>query len=171
MNFEDFVAELNLSHFKPKELLKHTERDKNERPPDTMWGNIVPTILILDKLREHLEVPIYLTSVYRTPEYNATLRKAARLSQHQGFAATDISAKDVPPRDVCEILKQWQNRWFESPVAIESRRTQITVPAGEIPYAPLNEREDNGVHKFQFKGYTYYGETYVHIDTRGIIPD
>ena len=97
MNFEDFVAELNLSHFKPKELLKHTERDKNERPPDTMWGNIVPTILILDKLREHLEVPIYLTSVYRTPEYNATLRKAARLSQHQAFAATDISAKDVPP--------------------------------------------------------------------------
>lgn len=171
MTFENFIAKLELKHFKPHELLIYTERERNERPPRLRWGNIVPTILILDRLREHLGVPICLTSVYRTPAYNATLRKAARLSQHQAFVAADISARGIYPRDVCEILMQWRDQWFKSPVPIEQNRTRVEVPAGKIPYVPLNERESSGVFKFQFKGYIYYGETYVHIDTRGFNPD
>ena len=71
MNFENFVATLNLRHFQPNELLVATTNEDNEAPPEQMWGNIVPTILILDRLRHFLGVPVHLKSVYRAPAYNA----------------------------------------------------------------------------------------------------
>ena len=57
MIFEEFFATLELQHFKFHELLKHTDREGNTEPPRSLWDNIVPTILVLDKSRAHLGVP------------------------------------------------------------------------------------------------------------------
>ena len=170
MSFEDFIAELQLQYFQPSELLMNTESPGNTEPPREMWNNIVPTLLILDTLRDCLGLPIHLSSVYRAPTYNERIG-GAPLSQHQGFAAVDIhvpglAAKDVSLRTVYDFLRVWQDRWFDSPVPIETH--PVTVPAGNIPHAPLKTHEEKGLYSFQFKGYIAYGGTYVHIDTRGI---
>ena len=170
MSFENFIAKLNLKYFSYKELLVSTEKSKNTAPPAEMWDNIVPTILILDKLRDFLGVPIYAKSVYRAPAYNATIKNAKKLSLHQAFAAVDIkipdlNSKGVSLRTVYELLKLWQDQWFESPIRIDTK--QVTIEAGSIPHEDLNIRENNGVIEFQFKGYIRCYETHIHIDTRG----
>ena len=171
MSFENFITELKLKYFSYTELLVSTEKPKNTEPPPEMWGNIVPTILILDELRDCLGIPIHVKSVYRAPAYNATIQNAAERSLHQAFAAVDIKVpalanKGVSLKTVYELLKLWQDRWFESPGRVDTK--QFTVEAGKIPHEDLNIRENNGVHEFQFKGYIGYYGTYIHIDTRGI---
>ena len=170
MSFENFIAGLQLQYFQSSEVLMNTENPRNTQPPPEIWNNIVPTLLILDKLRDCLGLPLHLSSVYRAPPYNERIG-GVPLSQHQGFAAVDIhvpglAAKDVSLRTVYDFLRLWQDRWFDSPVPIETH--PVTVPAGNIPHAPLKTREENGLYSFQFKGYIAYGGTYIHIDTRGI---
>ena len=172
MSFKDFIAQLNLRYFKSSELLVNTERSGNTEPPREIWNNIVPTILILDRLRHCLGLPIHLSSVYRAPAYNSREDvSGVPLSQHQAFAAADINipaldAKGMSLKAVAEFLKLWQDQWFTSPIPIETQ--QMTVPAGVIPHAPLNTLEEEGLHTFQFRGYILYGGSYIHIDTRGI---
>ena len=166
MNFENFVATLNLRHFQPSELLVATERDLNTEPPEVLWRNIVPTILILDRLREFLGVPVHLISVYRAPDYNAREDVGGSLfSLHQAFSAADIwvgtAEAPVSPQTIHEVLDVWRDQWFQAPVQID------TAPAGNTPHNPLNVRENNGVREFQFKGGLSQYETFVHIDTRG----
>ena len=170
MSFENFIAGLKLKYFSYTELLVSTKKPKNTEPPPEMWNNIVPTILILDKLRDCLGIPIHAKSVYRAPAYNATIENAAERSLHQAFAAVDIKVpalanKGVSLKTVYELLKLWQDRWFESPVCVNTR--QVIIEAGEIPHEDLNIRENNGIYEFQFKGHIRYYGTYIHIDTRG----
>lgn len=174
MNFENFVATLNLRHFQPNELLVATTNEDNEAPPEQMWGNIVPTILILDRLRHFLGVPVHLISVYRAPAYNAREDIGGRsLSLHQAFSAADIWAgtSDAPvsPRTLHEILDVWRDQWFQSPVQINT--APVNVPAGQTPHEPLNVRETNEGFEFQFRGGLSRYKTFVHIDTRGINAD
>ena len=169
MTFEEFIENLQLRYFKPHELLVSTEKPGNTKPPREMWGNIVPTLLILDKLRAHLETPIYLCSVYRAPDYNKKVG-GVPCSQHQAFSAVDFRAKGVSPEEICKVLKEWRGQWFKSHVPIEAERTRVRVPSGDVPYTPLNEREDNGQYEFQFKGGIGCYSTYVHVDTRGTNP-
>lgn len=175
MNFENFVAPLNLRHFQPNELMVATENVRNNvrntEPPQALWGNIVPTILILDRLREFLGVPVHLKSVYRAPTYNATIENAAPRSLHQAFAAADIwvgrpTENPVTPRTIYEILRLWRNQWFQSPVQIKT--APVEVPRGWTPHAPLNVREADGIHEFEFQGGIFRYDNFVHIDTRGI---
>ena len=172
MSFADFIGQLNLRYFEPSELLVNTENLDNTLPPREMWNNIAPTILVIDRLRHCLGLPVHLSSVYRAPVYNSREDVGGvPLSQHQAFAAADISipaldAKGVSLKAIAEFLKLWQDQWFDSPVPIETQ--QITVPAGGVPHAPLNTREAEGIHTFQFSGYIIYGGSYIHIDTRGI---
>jgi len=42
-----------------------------------------------------------------------------------------------------ELLMSWKGRWFQSPIPIQC--TPLTLLNGnEIPYAPMNVRENNG---------------------------
>ena len=174
MNFENFVATLNLQHFQPSELLINTACEGNTQPPRSMWGNIVPTVLILDRLRHFLGVPVHLISVYRAPAYNARKDVGGRpLSLHQAFSAADIwagtSGAPVSPRTLYEKLYGWRDQWFQSPVQINT--APVNVPAGQTPHEPLNVRETNVGREFQFRGGLNAYETFVHIDTRGINAD
>ena len=168
----NFVNELGLSHFDPSELLKHTDCTGNTEPPRYMWGNIVPTILILDRLRTEINSPIYLTSVYRAPRYNR-MEGGSPLSLHQAFSAIDFKPEEFPLQRAYDVLRDWRGRWFKSPVPIESERVRVCVPNGCIDHAPLDVRTtDDGQHEFRFAGgLALYNNTHVHIDTRGIDAD
>lgn len=66
----------------------------NTDPPEALWANILPTIRVLDILRDQLGVPIMTTSVYRSPDYNTAIG-GARNSQHMQFNAIDFIVKNT----------------------------------------------------------------------------
>ena len=75
-DFAVFVAGIGLKHFSAGELLvkgsKHGNPGNpayglNTDPPKQLWDNIVPTVRLLDRLRDALGAPINFTSVYRSP--------------------------------------------------------------------------------------------------------
>ncbi len=92
---------VNLRHFTPKEFLVLGGQNAsgrcagtNRRPPEALWPNIVPTARVLDELRRRLGAPIELSSVYRSPEYNACIPGSASGSMHMEFRAADFICRD-----------------------------------------------------------------------------
>ena len=79
----------------------------NTYPPRLLWDNIVPTLRILDRLRDHLARPITLTSTYRAPSYNRAIGSPDG-SMHRQFRAADFKVAGVDPRDVAAVLKLWR---------------------------------------------------------------
>ena len=72
---------------------------RNSLPPAELCGNLVPTLHVLDELREFLGEPITLLSIYRSPAYNAQI-SGARYSQHLVNKAIDFKVKGIGPRAV-----------------------------------------------------------------------
>lgn len=102
-DFKRFLIEqdASLRYFKPKEFLVLGGQNaagrcagKNRRPPRELWRNIVPTAKVLDELRERLGAAIELSSVYRSPEYNACIPGSATGSMHMEFRAADFTCED-----------------------------------------------------------------------------
>jgi uncharacterized protein YcbK (DUF882 family) len=80
---------------------------KNSAPPKKLWKNVVPTLRVVDDLRESFGQPCTILSSYRSPEYNRTVGGAAQ-SQHLQFNALDITIKGVSAKRVYERLLQWR---------------------------------------------------------------
>ena len=127
--------------------------------------NIAPTILILDELRETLGEPIMINSAYRAPAYNKRIGGAGK-SQHMAFTALDFQVRNVEPKDVGRLLREWKacKPWFQSPLPT-IKRSMVKVAAVAIPFHELKTREEDGA--FQFRGGVGIYNTFVHIDTRG----
>ncbi len=90
-----FETELpNLRHFEWHEFMvkggSHQSNGLNTDPPRELWPNVLPLARVLDEVREAIGHPMVLTSVYRSPAYNATLPGAAKTSQHMRFCAADF---------------------------------------------------------------------------------
>lgn len=84
----------DVKHFKWHEFLvkgaSHQQNHQNTDPPSDLWANVIPLARVLDRIREEIGHPVVLTSVYRSPAYNATLPGAAKSSQHMQFRAADF---------------------------------------------------------------------------------
>ncbi len=84
----------DVKHFQWHEFLakggSHQKNHLNTDPPRELWPNVIPLARVLDRIRAEIGHPIVLTSVYRSPEYNATLKGAAKASQHTQFRAADF---------------------------------------------------------------------------------
>lgn len=114
--FEEFYESAkdtaNIRYIKCEEFtsyFKVTRRGvKNSVPPRELWGNIIPTLRIVDELRGYLNRPIVLLSGYRSPEYNRAIGDAAPKSLHMQFKALDIAVAGVAPATVFRILKEWR---------------------------------------------------------------
>lgn len=95
INFKDFFeAKLpGLEHFEWHEFLvkgaSHANNQLNTDPPRALWDNVVPLARILNRIRAEIGHPMVLTSVYRSPEYNAAVGGATQ-SQHMQFTAADF---------------------------------------------------------------------------------
>jgi N-acetylmuramoyl-L-alanine amidase len=81
---------------------------KNSTPPRKLWKNVVPTLRIIDELRESFGKPCTVLSSYRSPAYNRRVGGASR-SQHLEFNALDIAIKGVSAKRVYERLLQWRS--------------------------------------------------------------
>lgn len=168
LSVEQWVGDLRLSHFGAGELLYAVDREGNGPPPRELWGNIVPTIVLLDALREYLDEPLRITSCYRAPAYNRVVGGTTR-SQHQAWSAIDFAAAHTAPEILGEILRAWRGRLLRLPVDLPRRR--LTVPGGELPFADLPTwRGGDGDRPavVEWHGGVGVYATFVHVDSRGL---
>jgi N-acetylmuramoyl-L-alanine amidase len=110
-SFNDWFAAQGFRHFTADEFTSYFDRErkgvKNSAPPRSLWKNIVPSLRIVDELRESFGKPCRILSSYRSPAYNKAVG-GAPLSQHKEFTALDIAFDGVPPERVYERLIEWR---------------------------------------------------------------
>lgn len=88
-------------------------RGLNTLPPPRHWDNLEKTAKVLDELRERLNAPIRLSSIYRNEAYNSCLSGTASESQHKLMRATDFTAADGRgPAHWRSVLSDMRNEGF-----------------------------------------------------------
>jgi hypothetical protein len=107
--YESFLANLNLRHIQPMELLrshfKMRGSVRNELPSRDLWMSMAPTVRVADELRERLGVRLLaIASAYRSPAYNATCPGAAAHSYHMRNMALDL-VFDCKPEEVVKAAE------------------------------------------------------------------
>ncbi|MFS8180912.1 D-Ala-D-Ala carboxypeptidase family metallohydrolase [Pseudovibrio denitrificans] len=112
--FAAFCAGLGLRHFSAEELLfmgeshsnpEHPAFGLNSLPSPELWSNIVPTIMVADRLREASGGPLTILSAYRSPDYNEAI-DGAKQSQHVKFAALDVRSSVWTPAQCFDWLRK-----------------------------------------------------------------
>ena len=140
---EEYIDSLGLRYFKGSELTAYWSRTRdgvsNSCPPEDLWDNIVPTLVVLDEVRHLAGQSIRLTSTYRDPDYNRAVG-GERMSYHMKFMAIDFQGGQGPSRNLA-IAKSLRGKMFKNP-------------------------DTNTM--FMFAGGLGKYPTFVHIDTRGI---
>ena len=110
--FAEYFDSLGVKHFTAGEFTSYFKTHRrgvtNSEPPREIWGNIVATLRIVDKLREHFDRPISILSSYRSPAYNRAIGDAAPKSLHMQFRALDITVAGHSPREVFNVLEKWR---------------------------------------------------------------
>lgn len=109
--FTDWFNAQKFRHFSAREFTNYFSAVRkgvqNSPPPKKLWKNVIPTLRIVDDLRESFGVPCRLLSSYRSPAYNRTVGGASQ-SQHLQFNALDIAFSGVPAKRVYERLLEWR---------------------------------------------------------------
>lgn len=138
-----FINDLGLRRFKGQEIAAYATRKRgqivNSLPHESLWPNIVPTLIVADELREVIDVPLTITSAYRSPMYNRAVG-GERNSYHMQFKALDLVPQGATPRALAAAARKLRGRKFKIPGTNDS---------------------------FVFRGGIGTYETFVHIDTRG----
>lgn len=86
--------------------------------PDEYQENAKKLALILEEMRK-IAGPIKVTSGYRTPEHNASLKGSSPTSHHLTCSACDIQSRDLAPGDLAIVA-----------LAIRANRPDLLI--GEI---------------------------------------
>ncbi len=109
--FSDWFESQKFRHFGASEFESYFAAQRkgvtNSPPPQRLWKNIVPTLRIVDDLRESFGKPCRILSSYRSVEYNKAVG-GVPLSQHRNFTALDISFSGVSPKQVYDRLLEWR---------------------------------------------------------------
>lgn len=111
--FREWYSKQGVKYFSADEFISYFNVKRrgvqNEYPPEKLWKNIIPTLKIVDALREHYNRPITLLSSYRSDAYNKAIGDAAKNSYHKKFMALDITVQGVSPRQVFTTLRRWRD--------------------------------------------------------------
>lgn len=102
-----YLNDQNVRHFTAWEIVQlNTHKGvTNTVPTPFKWANIVPTIHVLEWLRQELgDVPITVTSGYRSPDYNRAIGGASA-SLHTRFSAIDFKVQGFTPGHVADVLE------------------------------------------------------------------
>jgi len=117
-DFEAFVDRLKLRHFRGAEFTEYWTRTRkgvsNSLPADSLWPNIIPTLIVLDEIREQAGEAVTILSTYRSPRYNAAVG-GEPASFHMRFMAIDFTANAGAKR-LHEIAQSLRGRKFKLPV-------------------------------------------------------
>lgn len=76
---------------------------QNDTPPAALWERIVPTVRLVEAIREKFG-PTTIHSAYRSPEYNAAVAKS-KDSRHSHNDALDFSCENGTPAEWLAELK------------------------------------------------------------------
>ena len=105
---EAFIDSKGFKHFRGAELTPYWSRTRgsvtNDVPPRDLWPNVLPTLRVLDELRERLGAPLRLLSTYRSPDYNRAVG-GERQSYHMKFVAIDFTCTTGKPDAWADVLK------------------------------------------------------------------
>jgi N-acetylmuramoyl-L-alanine amidase len=111
--FSDWFDSQKFQHFSASEFESYFAAQrkgvKNSAPPRPLWKKIIPTLRIVDELRESFGKPCRILSSYRSPTYNKAVG-GAPLSQHKEFTALDIAFDGVSPQSVYDRLIKWRQQ-------------------------------------------------------------
>ncbi|KQW43173.1 MULTISPECIES: D-Ala-D-Ala carboxypeptidase family metallohydrolase [unclassified Ensifer] len=119
--FRAKVESWNLSHFQFREFLflggSHNApgsacRGLNSPPQRQVWDNFEKTAKVLDELRQRLNSPLRLSSIYRNDAYNGCLSGAVSESQHKQMRAADFVAGSGTPTQWRSVLLEMRNEGF-----------------------------------------------------------
>lgn len=106
--FSEWFNKQGFRNFKASEFTNYFSRPRNQEPPRELWPNIVPTLRVVDDLRDLLGSPIKITSSYRSPEYNEWVGGVSR-SYHLQFKALDIQVVNFRPQKVAQLLRKMRS--------------------------------------------------------------
>ena len=110
-HFATWFARQGFRHFQAHELTWYFQKVRNgvsnQAPGPALWPHIVPTLRILDDLRDHLGKAITISSTYRHLPYNQAIGSPDG-SSHVQFKAIDFIVADTSPAAVFRILHQWR---------------------------------------------------------------
>lgn len=109
-DYAEFLATLNLRYIAPHEVISAHRRERNGvanvLPPRQYWRNMIPTLRVADELRHRLGVKLrYITSAFRSPEYNAQCPGASPRSYHTKNLALDLVYDCDPQIAMDEAMK------------------------------------------------------------------
>ena len=111
--YETWLANLQLRHFAPAEVTNYGKAGRNgvtnSLPAKELWINIVRPLWVLDQLRAHIDKPIRLTSLYRSPEYNRKGVNGSTNSFHTKNAAIDFQVIGMSPGHVFDKLNRMRH--------------------------------------------------------------
>lgn len=105
----------NFKHFKIEEILNAGSTDyKLEDIPEHLHQNIIPTMKVLEALREWYGKPIFLNCTYRSIAHNARVG-GTRNSLHLVFNAVDftVSMKSDLPSLYEQLIKYDNKETFD----------------------------------------------------------
>lgn len=109
--FAEGFRKLGVSHFGYREFLylgagHNDTRSRgyglNGTPPKRLWGHIYELAILADEIRDRLNAPIKLLSVYRSDRYNAAINGAS-LSQHKEGKAMDCTSTQKPASELHRV--------------------------------------------------------------------
>jgi uncharacterized protein YcbK (DUF882 family) len=121
---QEFLDENNIKYFRAIELVTGENRG-NTYPNEFLWPNILPTLKVLDQVREK-HGRIRVNSCYRNEYYNGKVG-GSKESLHKQFKACDIVPLDDTIDNVLDtILKlipmnSWGLRKYETFIHLDCR--------------------------------------------------
>jgi len=133
MNLSEMLEQNNIKHFTEAEIIN------GKTIPVELYPNIIPTIRVLDKLREEINLPIHINSTYRDVQYNVLVGGKSN-SLHLYFNAIDFCARTSMYK-IYEILDNWDS-------------------THKFHFLPKPRCMGIGMYERQY---------FIHLDTRGIL--
>lgn len=93
--YASYLASIKFRRLTVKQVLEAHAKQRgsvwNSLPPRTLWRQVVPTLMVIDRVSQELEQPVTeIVSAYRSPAYNARCPGARSGSWHQANVAVDV---------------------------------------------------------------------------------
>ena len=112
--YAGYLASIKFQRLTVKQVLVAHAKQRgsvwNSLPPRTLWRQMVPTLMVIDRVSLELEQPVKeIISAYRSPAYNARCPGARSGSWHQANVAVDVKCP-VPASTVAQTARTLRSR-------------------------------------------------------------
>ena len=140
LELNSFIERSGIRSFSANELVKHT------MPPEHLHCNIIPTLTMLQAIRDFLGRPIKINSCYRDEKYNQAVG-GKKNSLHIQFNAVDFKPVAFASEDLENLAAEIDNNKFASLTVWGNKLITLTP---------------------DLLGIGLY-DNFIHLDTRGLL--